>query len=152
MFPYHTFPYFYIKKLFSIFRESWVATWLDFTSKIIASISSTAVREDSVAELTGSKLSLLFLLRIIKNILLQIFTHINQTNNCFVNTFLKKSTCFSRRSLLVDHGGRTVRIRPLPIGIPFSRFETMAREAKESSFDKKLKVTWILPFKTLFER
>ena len=29
--------------------------------------------------------------------------------------------------MLAEHGGRTVRIRELPIGIPFSLFETMAR-------------------------
>lgn len=30
---------------------------------------------------------------------------------------------------LVDHGGRTVRVCTLPIGIPFHRFEKMAKEA-----------------------
>ncbi|XP_067623488.1 uncharacterized protein Tps1 isoform X2 [Eurosta solidaginis] len=34
-----------------------------------------------------------------------------------------------RNNLLVEHGGRTVRIRPLPIGIPFDRFVTLAKTA-----------------------
>ena len=38
--------------------------------------------------------------------------------------------CISiRRSMLAEHGGRTVRIRALPIGIPFAHFETMAKMA-----------------------
>jgi len=40
----------------------------------------------------------------------------------------------------VEHGGRTVRVRTLPIGIPFDRFEKMALEAPERSFDSKIKV------------
>ena len=36
---------------------------------------------------------------------------------------------FNRRSMLAEHGGRTVRIRELPIGIPFAHFETMAQAA-----------------------
>ena len=35
---------------------------------------------------------------------------------------------------LVEHGGRTVRVRPLPISIPFQRFQQMAQEAPESQF------------------
>ena len=31
--------------------------------------------------------------------------------------------------MLAENGGRTVRIRALPIGIPFSTFETMAQRA-----------------------
>ena len=31
--------------------------------------------------------------------------------------------------MLAEHGGRTVRIRELPIGIPFAHFETMAHSA-----------------------
>ena len=31
--------------------------------------------------------------------------------------------------MLAAHGGRTVRIRALPIGIPFAHFETMAKMA-----------------------
>ena len=41
-----------------------------------------------------------------------------------------------RKSLLADHGGRTVRIRPLPIGIPFQRFEDMAKDAPRTMNDK----------------
>lgn len=36
-----------------------------------------------------------------------------------------------RKNLLVEHGGRSVRIRPLPIGIPFERFESLAKSAKK---------------------
>lgn len=32
-----------------------------------------------------------------------------------------------RNNLLVEHGGRTVRVRPLPIGIPYERFVTLAK-------------------------
>ena len=34
-----------------------------------------------------------------------------------------------RKSLLAEHGGRTVRVRALPIGIPYQRFEDMAKVA-----------------------
>ena len=33
--------------------------------------------------------------------------------------------------MLAEHGGRTIRIRALPIGIPFDHFETMAQEAPQ---------------------
>lgn len=36
-----------------------------------------------------------------------------------------------RKNLLVEHGGRSVRVRPLPIGIPFDRFVELAKSAKE---------------------
>nr|BAH28884.1 trehalose-6-phosphate synthase alpha [Polypedilum vanderplanki]BAH28886.1 trehalose-6-phosphate synthase alpha [Polypedilum vanderplanki] len=35
-----------------------------------------------------------------------------------------------RKNLLVEHGGRSVRVRPLPIGIPFDRFVELAKSAK----------------------
>lgn len=35
-----------------------------------------------------------------------------------------------RKNLLVEHGGRSVRVRPLPIGIPFDRFVELAKNAK----------------------
>ncbi|XP_064215204.1 uncharacterized protein Tps1 isoform X1 [Tribolium castaneum] len=34
-----------------------------------------------------------------------------------------------RKNLLVEHGGRSVRVRPLPIGIPFERFVELAEKA-----------------------
>lgn len=34
-----------------------------------------------------------------------------------------------RKNLLVEQGGRSVRIRPLPIGIPFQRFVELAKKA-----------------------
>ena len=40
-----------------------------------------------------------------------------------------------RKSLLAEHGGRTVRVRPLPIGIPFQRFEDMAKKAPKTLSD-----------------
>lgn len=36
-----------------------------------------------------------------------------------------------RKNLLVEHGGRSVRVRPLPIGIPFNRFVELAKKAKK---------------------
>ncbi|XP_059085685.1 uncharacterized protein LOC131882533 isoform X3 [Tigriopus californicus] len=40
-----------------------------------------------------------------------------------------------RKLMLAEHGGRTVRIRPLPIGIPFSRFDQMAHESPNCGLD-----------------
>jgi trehalose 6-phosphate synthase/phosphatase len=40
-----------------------------------------------------------------------------------------------RSGLLVEHGGRTVRVRPLPISIPFSRFEQLALAAEDSAWE-----------------
>ncbi|XP_049825388.1 uncharacterized protein LOC109594568 isoform X3 [Aethina tumida] len=34
-----------------------------------------------------------------------------------------------RKNLLVEHGGRAVRVRPLPIGIPYDRFVELAEKA-----------------------
>ena len=39
-----------------------------------------------------------------------------------------------RVGMLVEHGGRTVRVRPLPISIPFQRFQQMAIEAPDSNW------------------
>ena len=39
-----------------------------------------------------------------------------------------------RQALLVELGGRTIRVRPLPISIPFNRFRQMANTAPESSW------------------
>lgn len=36
-----------------------------------------------------------------------------------------------RKNLLVEHCGRSVRVRPLPIGIPFDRFVDLAKKAKK---------------------
>ena len=57
-------------------------------------------------------------------------------------TFLvfKNYPFYCRVALLAEHGGRTVRIRPLPIGIPFKRFDLMAREADGAHFDPDIKV------------
>ncbi len=45
-----------------------------------------------------------------------------------------------RRAMLTEHGGRTVRVRPLPIGIPYTRFEDMAKEAAPGKFGKNVQV------------
>ncbi|CAD6999540.1 unnamed protein product [Ceratitis capitata] len=45
-----------------------------------------------------------------------------------------------RNNLLVEHGGRTVRIRPLPIGIPYERFVTLAKNAGKLLRSDKQKV------------
>lgn len=42
--------------------------------------------------------------------------------------------------MLAEHGGRSVRIRALPIGIPFSNFHALAESAKETRSDNNLKV------------
>ncbi|XP_065223860.1 uncharacterized protein Tps1 isoform X2 [Planococcus citri] len=48
----------------------------------------------------------------------------------FVECCQRRLGCrVDRKSLLVEHGGRTVRIRPLPIGIPYDRFVQMAHTA-----------------------
>jgi hypothetical protein len=40
-----------------------------------------------------------------------------------------------RAGLLVEHGGRTVRVRPLPISIPFRNFEQLALSAPEPQWE-----------------
>lgn len=48
----------------------------------------------------------------------------------FVDCCQRRLGCrVDRKHLLVEHGGRTVRIRSLPIGIPFDRFVEMAENA-----------------------
>lgn len=48
----------------------------------------------------------------------------------FVECCQRRLGCrVDRKGLLVEHGGRTVRVRPLPIGIPYERFVQMAHEA-----------------------
>lgn len=42
-----------------------------------------------------------------------------------------------RKNLLVEQGGRTVRIRPLPIGIPFDRFVQLAEKAPKVLSDNQ---------------
>lgn len=39
-----------------------------------------------------------------------------------------------RIGFLVEHGGRTVRVRPLPISIPYLRFEELANKAPDSQW------------------
>ena len=39
-----------------------------------------------------------------------------------------------RLAMLVEHGGRTVRVRPLPISIPYQRFHQLALGAPQSGW------------------
>ena len=45
-----------------------------------------------------------------------------------------------RRSLLAEHGGRSVRIRALPIGIPFTNFQTLAQSSPATISNNSVKV------------
>ncbi|XP_075225977.1 trehalose-6-phosphate synthase 1 isoform X2 [Lycorma delicatula] len=48
----------------------------------------------------------------------------------FVDCCQRRLGCrVDRKYLLVEHGGRTVRVRPLPIGIPYDRFVHLAETA-----------------------
>lgn len=48
----------------------------------------------------------------------------------FIDCCQRRLGCrVDRRNFLVEHGGRTVRIRPLPIGVPFDRFVNLATVA-----------------------
>ncbi|XP_039285067.1 alpha,alpha-trehalose-phosphate synthase [UDP-forming] isoform X2 [Nilaparvata lugens] len=48
----------------------------------------------------------------------------------FVDCCQRRLGCrVDRKGLLVEHGGRSVRVRPLPIGIPFDRFVQLAESA-----------------------
>ncbi|GLH02508.1 Trehalose-6-phosphate synthase [Gryllus bimaculatus] len=48
----------------------------------------------------------------------------------FVDCCQRRLGCrVDRKALLVEHGGRTVRVRPLPIGIPYDRFVQLASNA-----------------------
>ncbi len=58
----------------------------------------------------------------------------------FVDCCQRNLGCrIDRKNLLVEHGGRSVRIRPLPIGIPFDRFVELAEGAKKI-FETKQKI------------
>ncbi|XP_026272691.1 uncharacterized protein LOC113202601 [Frankliniella occidentalis] len=48
----------------------------------------------------------------------------------FVDCCQRRLGCrVDRKNMLVEHGGRTVRVRPLPIGIPFDRFVQLAQSS-----------------------
>lgn len=56
--------------------------------------------------------------------------HIDDYCLNFVDCCHRRLGCrVDRKNFLVEHGGRTVRIRSLPIGIPFKRFVEMAVQA-----------------------
>ena len=42
--------------------------------------------------------------------------------------------------MLAEHGGRSVRIRALPIGIPFENFQSLAESSTENLCNHNLKV------------
>ena len=42
--------------------------------------------------------------------------------------------------MLAEHGGRSVRIRALPIGIPFAHFQSLAESSTESLSADNVKV------------
>lgn len=42
--------------------------------------------------------------------------------------------------MLADFGGRTIRIRELPIGIPFKHFETLAKSGSPRTLSKNVRV------------
>ena len=59
--------------------------------------------------------------------------HIEDYCSNFIDCCQRGLGCrVDKTSLLAEHGGRTVRIRALPIGIPFQTFEEMANEAPKS--------------------
>ena len=43
-----------------------------------------------------------------------------------------------RQSMLVEHGGRSVTIRAMPIGIPFAQFESVAESSRTNSFSSNI--------------
>ena len=45
-----------------------------------------------------------------------------------------------RRNMLAEFGGHTVRIRELPIGVPFKHFESLAESAPDKSLTKKVQI------------
>lgn len=56
--------------------------------------------------------------------------HIHDYCLNFVDCCQRSLGCrVDHKNLLVEHGGRTVRVRPLPIGIPFDRFVSLAETA-----------------------
>ncbi|KAK9507846.1 hypothetical protein O3M35_007620 [Rhynocoris fuscipes] len=57
----------------------------------------------------------------------------------FVDCCNRRLGCrVDRKALLVEHGGRSVRVRPLPIGIPYDRFAELAKKAEPILSDKKV--------------
>jgi len=56
--------------------------------------------------------------------------HINDYCLNFIDCCERRLGCrVDRKSMLVEHGGRTVRVRPLPIGIPYDNFVDLAENA-----------------------
>ncbi|ODN04256.1 Bifunctional trehalose-6-phosphate synthase/phosphatase [Orchesella cincta] len=50
----------------------------------------------------------------------------------FIDCCQRRLGCrVDRSAMLVEHGGRCVRVRPLPIGIPFDRFVQLAKDAPQ---------------------
>jgi len=67
--------------------------------------------------------------------------HINDYCLNFIDCCQRRLGCrVDRRSMLVEHGSRMVRVRALPIGIPFNRFVEMAQEAPQMVNSGNLKL------------
>ncbi|XP_071454496.1 uncharacterized protein Tps1 isoform X2 [Hetaerina americana] len=59
----------------------------------------------------------------------------------FVDCCERRLGCrVDRKNLLVEHAGRTVRVRPLPIGVPFDHFVQLAKKAPSLMPKTKQKV------------
>lgn len=57
----------------------------------------------------------------------------------FVDCCQRRLGCrVDRKNLLVEHGGRTVRVRSLPIGIPYEWFVQLAETAPKVSMSNFL--------------
>lgn len=71
--------------------------------------------------------------------------HIHDYSINFVDCCQRMLGCrVDRKNLLVEHGGRSVRIRPIPIGIPYERFVDLAKRAKSNLFKDKTQQKIIL--------
>ncbi|XP_043227657.1 alpha,alpha-trehalose-phosphate synthase [UDP-forming]-like isoform X2 [Amphibalanus amphitrite] len=56
----------------------------------------------------------------------------------FIDCCQRRLGCrVDRSNMLVEHGGRTVRVRALPIGIPFDRFKSLAASAPRTFSDSQ---------------
>ncbi|XP_037075423.1 alpha,alpha-trehalose-phosphate synthase [UDP-forming]-like [Pollicipes pollicipes] len=56
----------------------------------------------------------------------------------FIDCCQRRLGCrVDRSNMLVEHGGRTVRVRALPIGIPYDRFKTLAASAPQEIADSQ---------------
>ena len=67
--------------------------------------------------------------------------HINDYCLNFIDCCQRRLGCrVDRKAMLVEHGSRMVRVRPLPIGIPFQSFVQMAKDAPKMVNSGSLKI------------